>query len=428
MTENQLKEALARVEKLIFQSEAKMTLDLPKPDRIELANLICDAYALRADLLRALGRTYTPLKTTSKEENTVAFPLKNNTTTNKSRSENIFSNDANLWQYHVVGRDKDQYQQTKNEYSENIMENNIIKTWNGRTIRIRSDRYVSLTDMAKASDKSFRHWNENKATHSYLAALSGVVGIPTTDLVQVFQGGDPQKQGTWGHPKVALRFAQWCSDEFAVQVDFWIDELLTTGHVDLNDSEPLDFSRMPQTFLELAEAWVGQMKENQKLLTEIKTIKGRNIVLEEEASWANSCLKEYRSENEEISERLRIAESKARAYDDCINLDEWVTGSELARRLSRNLKSNKFGTPTLYSILRENGALVKYKGSNINLPSELWASKGLIKFDSCVLFSPKGCVQTLIVFKQDKYADRFPELKESSIDPEQQVSSLSFLG
>ena len=90
------------------------------------------------------------------------------------------------------------------------MNNNIIKSWNDRAIRIRADRYVSLTDMAQATDKLFGHWNENKKTHSYLTALSGVIGIPITGLVQAIQGGDPQDQGTWGHPKVALRFAQWC--------------------------------------------------------------------------------------------------------------------------------------------------------------------------------------------------------------------------
>ena len=86
---------------------------------------------------------------------------------------------------------------------------NLIKNWNDRAIRIRSDRYVSLTDMAQASGKLFGHWNNLKSTKSYLQALESVIGIAITDLVQVSQGGDPQNQGTWGQPKVAIRFAQW---------------------------------------------------------------------------------------------------------------------------------------------------------------------------------------------------------------------------
>jgi KilA-N domain len=111
---------------------------------------------------------------------------------------------------------------------------NFIKSWNSKTIRIREDRYVSLTDMASASGKLFGNWNQLKITTSYLTTLSSVIGIPVTELVQVQQGGKPSLQGTWGHPKVAIRFAQWCSDEFAVQVDFWIDELLTKGTLTIN--------------------------------------------------------------------------------------------------------------------------------------------------------------------------------------------------
>ncbi|MCT7971176.1 KilA-N domain-containing protein [Laspinema olomoucense] len=116
---------------------------------------------------------------------------------------------------------------------------NLIKSWNGKIIRIRGNRYVSLTDMAIACGKSLSHWTENKSTHSYLAALSTKTGIPAMAQNQDFQalveitkgGNDLAQTGTWGHPKVAIRFAQWCSDEFAVQVDCWIDELLTTGVV-----------------------------------------------------------------------------------------------------------------------------------------------------------------------------------------------------
>ena len=114
-------------------------------------------------------------------------------------------------------------------------DHNIVRTWNDKTIRFReSDGYVSLTDMARATGKQFKHWNENKSTKAYLEALSSVVGIPATELMDVIQGGIPENQGTWAHRKVALRFAQWCNPEFAVWVDFQIDELMTIGKVDMN--------------------------------------------------------------------------------------------------------------------------------------------------------------------------------------------------
>jgi hypothetical protein len=114
----------------------------------------------------------------------------------------------------------------------------IVKSYKGREIRIREDEYVCLSDMATANGKLFADWHRLKTTQSYLTKLSAVTGIPITDnhagfsLISVIQGIGVE-QGTWGHRKVALRFAQWCSDDFAIQVDFWIDELLTTGKVEL---------------------------------------------------------------------------------------------------------------------------------------------------------------------------------------------------
>jgi hypothetical protein len=113
----------------------------------------------------------------------------------------------------------------------------ILREWNERKIRIREDRYVSLTDMAKASGKLFKNWNKLDSTKAYVGKLSGVVNIPPHDIIQVKQGG--KDQGTWGHPKLALRFAQWCNEDFAIQVDCWIDELLTNGSVSLEPDTKL---------------------------------------------------------------------------------------------------------------------------------------------------------------------------------------------
>ena len=74
---------------------------------------------------------------------------------------------------------------------------NLIKNWNNKNIRIRSDRYVSLTDMAQATSKRVNNWLRLDSTKSYLEALSRSTQIGATDLVQVIQGGDPQSQGTW---------------------------------------------------------------------------------------------------------------------------------------------------------------------------------------------------------------------------------------
>lgn len=140
------------------------------------------------------------------------------------------------------------------------MANSIVRDWNGKGIRIRADRYVCLTDMASASKKRFAQWYRLDTTKSYLEVLSVNVGIPTFKLVEVEKG---RYGGTWGHPKVAIRFAQWCSDEFAVQVDCWVDELITTGSITLNGEKvfTLDMAvrRTPSTWERMfTPEWITQ--------------------------------------------------------------------------------------------------------------------------------------------------------------------------
>jgi hypothetical protein len=104
----------------------------------------------------------------------------------------------------------------------------IVRSYNGKTIRIRDDKYICLTDMATATGKQTNDWLRLKSSVAYLKALSGGTGIPVPVLLEVADGNP-----TWAHQKIAIRFAQWCSPEFAVQVDFWIDELMTTGTVSI---------------------------------------------------------------------------------------------------------------------------------------------------------------------------------------------------
>ena len=86
------------------------------------------------------------------------------------------------------------------------------------------DGYVNATAMCKAASKMLGHYLENQATKAYLKEVSADIGIPITEIVQVIKGGDPQLQGTWVHPDVAIHLAQWCSPKFAVQVNKFIRE------------------------------------------------------------------------------------------------------------------------------------------------------------------------------------------------------------
>ena len=89
-----------------------------------------------------------------------------------------------------------------------------------------TDGYINATAMCKAADKRFQDYSRLRTTKEFLSVLESVTGIPVTGLVQQLQGGTPELQGTWVHPRVAINLAQWLSPTFAVQVTEWVFEWL----------------------------------------------------------------------------------------------------------------------------------------------------------------------------------------------------------
>lgn len=86
------------------------------------------------------------------------------------------------------------------------------------------DGYINATALCKASGKNLADYARLGSTKEYLSELSSVMGIPITELIQVVQGGNPQLQGTWVHPQVAINLGQWASPKFAVLVSQWVFE------------------------------------------------------------------------------------------------------------------------------------------------------------------------------------------------------------
>jgi hypothetical protein len=88
--------------------------------------------------------------------------------------------------------------------------------------------------MAQATGKQVGHYLRLDSSKEYQTLVeSRYPDLENGKSIQVIQGGTPELQGTWGHRKVALHFAQWCNPEFALQVTEWIEELLLTGKVEL---------------------------------------------------------------------------------------------------------------------------------------------------------------------------------------------------
>jgi hypothetical protein len=98
-------------------------------------------------------------------------------------------------------------------------------------IAIRKDGYINATQLCKAGNKLFGHYQTSKQTQDYLQALSSNIGIPIMKLLDSKVGGS--HSGTYVHRKVAYHLAQWISPQFAVQVSNVLDELMLTGRVEL---------------------------------------------------------------------------------------------------------------------------------------------------------------------------------------------------
>ena len=98
---------------------------------------------------------------------------------------------------------------------------------------IRKDGMVNATHLCHAMGKKFNDYERNKQTQVYLQALQTESGIPDSKFIMIKRGGDMKTQGTWIHRLIAIDLARWGFPPFAVQITKWIDELLTTGKVEL---------------------------------------------------------------------------------------------------------------------------------------------------------------------------------------------------
>lgn len=121
------------------------------------------------------------------------------------------------------------------------MSNIIPFHYKGQSVRFNSEGWINATDVAKRFDKKPAEWLRLPASERYLAALARAldleskVGLSHFGLVETARGG--KLAGTWLHPKLAVSFARWLDDDFAVWCDLHIDALLRG---ELNEKQQFD--------------------------------------------------------------------------------------------------------------------------------------------------------------------------------------------
>lgn len=130
----------------------------------------------------------------------------------------------------------------------------ISLAYEGNPITIQDDGWFNATQPAKYFQKDPTAWLRQRDTAEYLAALCKRAGnsgfltefnkikdldgsspksrhkllelVKRTGFVRTKSGSPENGGGTWLHPKLAVRFAQWLNIDFALWCDERIDEIV----------------------------------------------------------------------------------------------------------------------------------------------------------------------------------------------------------
>jgi hypothetical protein len=106
-----------------------------------------------------------------------------------------------------------------------------------------TDGYINATDMCNAAGKRFNDYTRLGSTAEFISELSSVTGIPATELMSATQGGNPNLQGSWVHPDIAIHLGQWLSPKFAVMVSKWVREWMSGGQSSSSSTMPYHLQR-----------------------------------------------------------------------------------------------------------------------------------------------------------------------------------------
>lgn len=109
-------------------------------------------------------------------------------------------------------------------FEDSVMSNIIKYDFEGQLYSFNLDGWFNATEAATRFGREPAQWLRLPGTISYLAAFKRKYGKITYLKTRRGAGG-----GTWLHPKLAVRFAQWLSDDFAVWCDEQIDAIIRNG-------------------------------------------------------------------------------------------------------------------------------------------------------------------------------------------------------
>lgn len=103
------------------------------------------------------------------------------------------------------------------------MSNVIPFEYDGLPVHFSTAGWINATEIAKRFNKRPVEWLRLPETVSYMEALGRHLKVGKSHLYETTKG---RQGGTWLHPKLGVRFAQWLDVDFAVWCDLHIDALL----------------------------------------------------------------------------------------------------------------------------------------------------------------------------------------------------------
>jgi hypothetical protein len=102
----------------------------------------------------------------------------------------------------------------------------VTLEYKGHPITYQEDGWFNATQAAAKFGKRPIDWWNLPSTDDYLSALCRQLRSEKISLLNVIRAGRDRPDGTWYHPKLAVPFARWLDDDFAVWCDFQIDAII----------------------------------------------------------------------------------------------------------------------------------------------------------------------------------------------------------
>lgn len=100
----------------------------------------------------------------------------------------------------------------------------VLATYNGQEVAFTDDGWFNATQAAAKFGKRPVDWLKLDGTKSYIEALKR--HLPEVRKYHFAQKGGSDGGATWMHPKLAVPFARWLDDNFAIWCDIQIDHLM----------------------------------------------------------------------------------------------------------------------------------------------------------------------------------------------------------